>query len=113
MTQDPAFHRKTATDDDLTLRRETIRWMAELPEAVRPVELGRAFPRIINTIAAKWFDAVGCRHYLNGLQFDDRGGRQGFSFAIVQEIAALREHFDAVYPPGHDVWQKAFDAGQR
>lgn len=113
MTHDPAFQRKSPTDDDLTLRSEAIRWMAELPADVRPVELGRSFPRIVNTIAARWFDAAGCRQYLNGLQFDDRGGRHGFSFEIVQEISLLRQHFDAVYPPDSDVWQKALDADKR
>ncbi|WP_354682361.1 hypothetical protein [Cupriavidus necator] len=113
MTQDPEFQRKSPTDHDLTLRDEAIRWMAELPEKVRPIELGRQFPRIVNTIAAKWFDAVDCRRYLNNLQFDDRGGRHGFSFEIVQEISMLRQHFDEIYPPDSDIWQKAFDVDKR
>lgn len=113
MTHDPAFQRKSPTDDELTLAPQTIRWMAELPAHVRPVELGRSFPRIVNAIAAKWFDAVGCRDYMNGLQFDDRGGRQGFSFEVVQEISALRQHFEAIYPPDSDVWQKAYDRDKR
>ncbi len=107
MTQDPASQRNRPVEDDLALRSEAIRWMAELPDQVRPIELGRRFPRIINTVAAKWFDAIGCRHYLNSLQFDDRGGRQGFTFEIVQEIDMLRQHFDAIYPPDHDIWKKA------
>lgn len=114
VTHDPAFQRKNPVDDDdLALRRQAVRWMAELPDHVRPVELGRRFPRITNAIASKWFDAIGCRRYLNTLQFDDRGGRQGFSFEIVQEIDMLRQHFDAIYPPDHDIWKKAFDADQR
>lgn len=113
MTHDPAFQRKDLTGENLALRDEATRWMMELPAHVRPVELGRRFPRIINTIAAKWFDVIGCRHYLNSLQFDDRGGRYGFSFDILQEIDVLRQHFDAVYPPDPDIWQNAFDAEKR
>ncbi|KJK22684.1 hypothetical protein UB46_20120 [Burkholderiaceae bacterium 16] len=113
MTHDPAFQRKNPVDDELALRRQAVRWMAELPDHARPVELGRRFPRIINTIATKWFDPIGCRRYLNSLQFDDRGGRQGFSFEIVQEIDMLRQLFDTIYPPDHDIWKKAFDADQR
>lgn len=113
MTHDPAFQRKSLVDNDPPLSPEAIRWMAELPDHVRPVELGRSFPRVVNTIAAKWFDAVGCRRYLNSLEFDDRGGRQGFSFGLVQEIDLLRQHFDAIYPPDHDIWKKAFDANKR
>lgn len=113
VTRDLAFHRKSPVDDELALRPDAVRWMAELPGHVRPVELGRRFPRIINTLAAKWFDAIGCQRYLNSLQFDDRGGREGFSFEIVQEIDMLRQHFDAIYPSDHDIWKKAFDAGRR
>ncbi len=113
MTHDPAFQRKSPGGDDLVLQREAARWMAELPNHVRPVELGRRFPRIINTIAAKWFDAIGCQRYLNSLQFDDRCGREGFSFEIVQEIDMLRQHFDAVYPSDHDIWKKASDTDRR
>jgi len=113
MTHDPTTHRKQTGPDDLMLNREAIRWLASLPDEVRPIELGRDFPRIINTIAAKWSDFIGCRHYLNGLQMDDRGGRQGFRFPIVQEICALREYFDSLYPPEKDLWQQAIDADKR
>ncbi|CAJ0787235.1 hypothetical protein LMG18090_02089 [Ralstonia mannitolilytica] len=113
MTQDPASQRKQPGPDDFALNREAIRWLASLPDEVRPIELGRRFPRIINTIAAKWMDFIGCRRYLNSLQMDDRGGRQGFPFEIVQEICALREYFDSLYPPEKDPWQKAMDADKR
>jgi len=53
MTHDPTSHRKEAKPDDFALNRDAIRWLASLPEDVRPIELGRKFPRIINTIAAK------------------------------------------------------------
>jgi len=110
MTHDPSAQRKQAGPDDFALNREAIRWLASLPDGVRPIELGRDYPRIINTIAAKWVDFIGCRRYLNSLQIDDRGGRQGFRFEIVQEICALREYFDSLYPPDKDLWQKAIDA---
>ncbi|CAJ0873886.1 hypothetical protein R20233_02000 [Ralstonia sp. LMG 32965] len=113
MTQDPTSQRKQQNGDDFALNRDAIRWLASLPDGVRPIELGRKFPRIINTIAAKWADFIGCRRYLNSLQIDDRGGRQGFPFEIVQEICTLREYFDSLYPPDKDLWQKAIDANKR
>ena len=113
MTQDPVSQRKQHNADDFALTRDAIRWLASLPDPVRPIELGRKFPRIINTIAAKWADFIGCRRYLNSLQIDDRGGRQGFPFEIVQEICTLREYFDSLYPPDKDLWQKAIDANKR
>ncbi|CAJ0714868.1 hypothetical protein LMG6871_01250 [Ralstonia edaphis] len=113
MTQDPTSQRKQQNADDFALNRDAIRWLASLPDEVRPIELGRKFPRIINTIAAKWADFIGCRRYLNSLQIDERGGRQGFPFEIVQEICTLREYFDSLYPPDKDLWQKAIDANKR
>ena len=113
MTQDPTSQRKQQNADDFALNRDAIRWLASLPDPVRPIELGRKFPRIINTIAAKWADFIGCRRYLNSLQIDDRGGRQGFPFEIGQEICTLREYFDSLYPPDKDLWQKAIDANKR
>ena len=113
MTQDPTSQRKQQNADDFAPNRDAIRWLASLPDEVRPIELGRKFPRIINTIAAKWADFIGCRRYLNSLQIDERGGRQGFPFEIVQEICALREYFDSLYPPDKDLWQKAIDANKR
>ena len=113
MTQDPMSQRKQQGPDDFALNRDAIRWLASLPDEVRPIELGRDFPRIINTIAAKWSDFIGCRRYLNSLQMDERGGRQGFRFTIVQEICTLREYFDSLYPPEKDLWQQAIDAKKR
>lgn len=96
---DPSSLRRPPSTNDFALNRDAIRWLAQLPDEVRPIELGRQFPRIINTIAAKWVDFIGCRRYLNSLQIDERGGRQGFPFVIVQEICTLREYFDSLYPP--------------
>ncbi|MGA4286202.1 hypothetical protein ACI2TJ_05195 [Ralstonia nicotianae] len=110
---DPSSLRRPPSTNDFALNRDAIRWLAQLPDEVRPIELGRQFPRIINTIAAKWVDFIGCRRYLNSLQIDERGGRQGFPFVIVQEICTLREYFDSLYPPEKDLWQKAIDAGKR
>ncbi|UCF22633.1 MAG: hypothetical protein JSV72_17200 [Ralstonia sp.] len=113
MPHDPSPQRKQTEADDFALNRDAIRWLAQLPDEVRPIELGREFPRIVNTLAAKWADFNGCRLYLNGLQIDERGGRQGFQFVIVQEICALREYFDTLYPPPKDAWQQALDADKR
>jgi hypothetical protein len=99
MPHDPSPQRKQTEADDFALNRDAIRWLAQLPDEVRPIELGREFPRIVNTIAAKWADFNGCR--------------QGFQFVIVQEICALREYFDTLYPPPKDAWQQALDADKR
>lgn len=111
MPNDPSSQRKPAGPDDYALNRNAIRWLAQLPEEVRPLELGRKYPRIVNTIATKWVDFVDCPRYLDSLQMDDRrGGRQGFSFEIVQEIGKLREYFDSLYQSGKDLQKKSSGA---
>lgn len=113
MTQDRKYRRKPIMPDDFAFSYVAIRWMEQLPEHVCPVELALKFPRIINTIAAKQADAVACQRYLHSLLFDDRGGRAGFSFQIVQEINILRRYFESLSPPTEDVWMKAIDTDQR
>lgn len=97
----------SAVSDPATLRApqnpervqdETVRWLATLPEHVRPVELTRKFPRIANKIALLWRRVARCEEYLDGLVEDRRGGRKGFPIAVAQELAALRRHYAVLHP---------------
>jgi hypothetical protein len=71
----------------------TTVWMAELPQAVRPVNLARRFPRIANSIAELWPRGARCEEYLFTLVVDLRGDRTGFSPEVAQELTALRSYF--------------------
>jgi hypothetical protein len=87
------------------VRDETLRWLAALPEHVRPVELTRRYPRIANKLATIWRRVARCEEYLDELVVDKRGGRRGFSMAVAQELAVLRRHYAALHPAGNGVWE--------
>ena len=71
--------------------KQVYRWWATLPEKQRPVQLAKAFPRIVNQIAAYWATPQRCAAYLNALVVDpQRNDRQGFPYAIALEILALQ-----------------------
>jgi hypothetical protein len=83
---------------------ETVRWLAGLPEHVRPVELCRKYPRIANKIAMLWRRVARCEEFLDELVVDHRGGRKGFPMVIAQELTALRRHYSVLHPSGSSVW---------
>ena len=82
----------------------TLAWMAELPYAVRPVELGRGFPRIANSLAELWRRVARCEAYLDSMVVDERGDRKGFPPAVALEITALRAYYTELHPRGKSAW---------
>jgi hypothetical protein len=87
------------------VQNDTLRWLASLPEQVRPVELTRRYPRIANKIALLWRRVARCEEYLDELVVDRRGGRKGFPLAIAQELTALRRYYGVLHPSGNSVWE--------
>jgi len=83
----------------------TTLWMAELPQAVRPVNLARKFPRIANSIAELWRRVARCEEYLDTLVVDLRGDRMGFPSEVAQELTALRSYFAELHPHNRSVWE--------
>lgn len=82
----------------------TVAWINGLPEAVRPVALARAFPRIANSIAELWHRVARCESYLDGLVVDERGDRTGFPQEIAQELAELRSYYSELHPANRTAW---------
>lgn len=80
---------------DQELSAAAFKWLAALPKAVRPIELGRRFPRIVNRLAVMWAYPDAVDAYLQELLIDQRGTRQGFPPVIAKELAELRAHFDS------------------
>lgn len=73
----------------------TIRWLAQLPETVRPLELAQLFPRIANKLCGLWANPALCNRYIAGLLMDSRdGGREGFPLRVAVELAALIAKMD-------------------
>jgi len=84
---------------------DTIKWLASLPEDVRPTSLPVHYVRIANALARVWSDHRRCLEYLEELLIDERGDRQGFPFDVALEIAGLKDHYEtAIYPTAQTVW---------
>ena len=79
---------------DKTLRPDARKWLALLPESVRPEKLGSAYPRIANRLAMIWTNRPAARAYFDDLLTDKRGGRIGFSPEISAELTRLRAHYE-------------------
>lgn len=110
MAQEHVAQLQAAAPDESHLNPQAIQWIAQLPQHVQPHLLGYQFPRIVNTLADKWHQVMGCRFYLESLLCEQQGARPRFAFEIVQELLQLRQYFDSLYRPHHDIWRKSFDA---
>ena len=64
----------------------------------------RHYPRIANVIAAAWRDSKALRSYMDCLFTDKRGDRQGFPPDVLDELLALREHYDTVDTANRPLW---------
>jgi hypothetical protein len=79
----------------------------EIPRDSKPVEICKNFPHIMNLIAASWHEPKAFVKTLDELLMDERGGRQGFPFAIIVELTDLREYyFAAVRPESRKLWDR-------
>jgi hypothetical protein len=76
----------------------TTRWMATLSPEFQPTAIGKAFPRIANTLAALWTRPDAFTSYLDDLLSDRRGGRQGFPIEALAELHALRGYYAVSRP---------------
>ena len=69
---------------------QTLKWMALLPQKLRPFNLGRQYPRIANEICRQWNIPARRESYLKELLIvDGPRKRQGFPQQVATEIAAL------------------------
>lgn len=88
----------------------TIKWARAIPSELRPRALVIKFPRIANAMAGAWSNPRLFNMLLCQLMLDDRGGRQGFPFDVLQDLANLRVYFDSQYKhPGTDIWCSVTD----
>jgi len=88
--------RRAPRHTDEALTGTTRAWLRKLPPGRRPQGLCTQFPRVANRIAWCWSDTVLLQQVLDDLLVDRRGGRKGFSRAIVVELRRLR---DFIEPP--------------
>lgn len=99
--------------EDLQLQEATLRWIASLPQNVRPWELARQFPRVANKLAKVWGQKAGRERELEDLLIDKRGSRQGFPVLVATEIMALKVHY-ATDPQENTLdWSKRLESRVR
>lgn len=68
-----------------------LRVMQQLPGDASLDYTAENFPHVVNRLAALWDDARRLSDYIEKLMIDDRGGRAGFPFEALQELADVRE----------------------
>jgi len=80
--------------------------LASIEESARPVELARAFPRIVNRMAALWKSKQEMDRYFEDLLTDTRGNRQGFPLGILMELTSLKDYYQTKVcsSASKDVW---------
>jgi hypothetical protein len=100
--------RKDLDARHLKVRRSTIAWARSIPSTFRPRVLVIKYPRIANSLAEAWQHPRMFERQLRALMHDDRGGRKGFPFDVVQDLANLQSYFEQQNKaPGQDVWAAA------
>lgn len=72
--------------EEQELQHAAFKWLATLPPAVRPLALGRHYPRIVNRVALIWSDATVTDRYLSELLVPARRGRRGFPDEVAREL---------------------------
>jgi hypothetical protein len=82
------------------LTSDALKWLAQLPRDVRPLELFHTYPRIANQLAA-FANPAAVSAFLADLLIDNRGGRQGFPGGIALELSRLQEHLLQSLQPPH------------
>lgn len=71
----------------------TQRWLASLPEPVRPLITSQRHPHVLNRLCAAWSEPARMRRHFLDLLIDQRGTRRGFSFEVHGELCALENFY--------------------
>ncbi len=65
-------------------------WLAKLPPRYQPLATARRHPHIINDLAQRWDDPADLPAHFSELLLSTRpGGRNGFEFEVITELADL------------------------
>ncbi len=102
---DPSFwsqRRRASQISDRALTGETVKWLMQLPSAVRPQQLSLQFPRLSNFLASVWPSPPEAAAALEALLVDRRGDRRGLPNAIQQEVRVMLTHVSQQYAARRD-----------
>jgi hypothetical protein len=81
--------RRAPSPYDQTLNAAASKWLETLPETVRPLELSRRFPRIVNKLSRYWDSPAMIAECFDDLLVDKRGGRKGFPPEVQVDLRRL------------------------
>jgi hypothetical protein len=81
--------RRKALATDRALTGRSMKWLAELPEDLRPVITLQRYARVINSIVDAWPSAEARDEVFENLLNDRRKGRRGFPIDVERELSAL------------------------
>ncbi|HVL59180.1 MAG TPA: hypothetical protein VM491_22015 [Burkholderiaceae bacterium] len=68
--------------------------LRRLPASVSLRYTASDFGHIVNRLAAVWHDRGGFERAIESLLVDERAGREGFPYPVLQELWALRSYYD-------------------
>lgn len=75
------------------LEHRTLRLIQSLPIELPMLHVRRDFPHVLNRLATVWHDPRAFNAAMRSLLVDERGTRQGFPFAVIDELIDLRRHY--------------------
>jgi hypothetical protein len=81
--------RRKALATDRALTGRSMKWLAELPEDLRPVVTMQRYARVINSIVDAWPRPAERDDVFENLLNDRRRGRRGFPIDVERELSAL------------------------
>ena len=85
----PSWSKQRAKLRRRRLSPDALKWMSQLPKKVRPFQLARLHPQIVNEISKRWDDTVLCDRYFAELIVFPAMKRQRLSPQLAAEIADL------------------------
>ncbi len=65
--------------------------LQNLPAGTSLNQTAQNFPHLVNRLAGVWNEARQLRNFVDDLLVDERGGRAGFPYEILDELITLRE----------------------
>ena len=81
--------RRAPQPSDRALTGRSMKWLAELPDEVRPLQVMQRYPRVINALVDAWSDVGARDDAFESLLNDRRKGRRGFPIDVERELSAL------------------------
>jgi hypothetical protein len=81
--------RRKPLASDRALTGRSMKWLAELPEDLRPVVTMQRYARVINSIVDAWPDPDDRDEVFENLLNDRRKGRRGFPIDVERELSSL------------------------